>query len=402
MYKHRKTAKLSSREIIVIAVTLLLTLIAFLRSGSESVITEEGTIIREDYTGKDRSVSLVADIENVGSKEYEIDISKRQLSYEEIEKLYKDFYPILINTMLNGNSSSDMITGDLCFPDSIEGYPFEISFSCKDRDCIAYDGKLLASERGKTEITCQVSYLDWKKDFILSAEYYPELYSPQKDIPEMLEESLIDIDKIDPLEDHVSLPPEVDGHKVTYYDPESKKNPLILLLGISAAFMVLIAAQKDRKDEKKKRREEIQHEYPVVLQKMVMYLSSGINIRNCWIRIYEDSVIMKRKNPIYREIEEMINEIKTGISEETAYTNFSNRVALPEVTRMTSLLSQNLRKGSTDISNLLSEEAGQAFEDRKRRAKIKGEEAGTALLGPMILLMIVVMVMIMVPAFLNI
>ena len=402
MFKRKKPENLSSREIIIIAVILLITVIAFLRSGTGSIVTEDGTIMREDYTGKDLSVSLVADIEDVGSAEYGIDVSKRQLSYEELEKIYDEFYPVLINTVLNGNKSSDMITGDLCFPDSIEGYPFEISFSCKDRDCISYDGKLLASVNGKTEITCRVTYLDWEREFILAAEYYPSSNSTSKDIREVLKESLINSNKIDPQDDHVSLPQSVSGHKVTYYDPESKKNPLILLLGITASFMVVIAAQKDKKAEKKKRRDEIQHEYPIVLQKMIMYLSSGINIRNCWIRIYEDSVIMKRNNPLYREIEEMINEIKTGISEETAYTNFSNRVALPEVTRMTSLLSQNLRKGSTDISNLLSEEAGQAFEDRKRRAKIKGEEAGTALLGPMILLMIVVMAMIMVPAFLNI
>ena len=137
MFKRKKPENLSSREIIIIAVILLITVIAFLRSGTGSIVTEDGTIMREDYTGKDLSVSLVADIEDVGSAEYGIDVSKRQLSYEELEKIYDEFYPVLINTVLNGNKSSDMITGDLCFPDSIEGYPFEISFSCKDRDCIS-------------------------------------------------------------------------------------------------------------------------------------------------------------------------------------------------------------------------------------------------------------------------
>ena len=197
MFKRKKPENLSSREIIIIAVILLITVIAFLRSGTGSIVTEDGTIMREDYTGKDLSVSLVANIEDVGSAEYGIDVSKRQLSYEELEKIYDEFYPVLINTVLNGNKSSDMITGDLCFPDSIEGYPFEISFSCKDRDCISYDGKLLASGNGKTEITCRVTYLNWEREFILAAKYYPSSNSTSKDIREVLKESLINSNKID-------------------------------------------------------------------------------------------------------------------------------------------------------------------------------------------------------------
>ena len=77
------------------------------------------------------------------------------------------------------------------------------------------------------------------------------------------------------------------------------------------------------------------------------------------------------------------------------------RIAIPSITRFTSLLSQNLRKGSTDLTALLNEEAKIAFDERKRRARIKGEEAGTKLLLPMMMLMIVVMVLIMVPAFVN-
>ena len=126
-----------------------------------------------------------------------------------------------------------------------------------------------------------------------------------------------------------------------------------------------------------------------------------MNLRNAWIKIYEDSVITKKKNPLYEEINRMINELKTGISEEAAYMNLSMRIAIPAVTRFTSLLSQNLRKGSTDITALLNEEAKIAFDERKRRARIKGEEAGTKLLLPMMMLMIVVMVLIMVPAFVN-
>ena len=66
------------------------------------------------------------------------------------------------------------------------------------------------------------------------------------------------------------------------------------------------------------------------------------------------------------------------------------------------LLSQNLRKGTKGLTQMLRMEAIQAFEERKARAKRLGEEAGTKLLAPMFLMLAVVLVIVIVPAFLSI
>lgn len=65
------------------------------------------------------------------------------------------------------------------------------------------------------------------------------------------------------------------------------------------------------------------------------------------------------------------------------------------------LLSQNLRKGTKGLSELLKLESIQAFEERKARAKRLGEEAGTKLLLPMFLMLVVVLIIVIVPAFLT-
>ena len=51
---------------------------------------------------------------------------------------------------------------------------------------------------------------------------------------------------------------------------------------------------------------------------------------------------------------------------------------------------------------ILKQESDDAFEERKCLAKKLGEEAGTKLLFPMVLMLAVVLVMIIVPAFLSI
>ena len=63
------------------------------------------------------------------------------------------------------------------------------------------------------------------------------------------------------------------------------------------------------------------------------------------------------------------------------------------------MLSQNVRKGAANLAILLREEAANAFEERKHMARRLGEKAGTKLLVPMMMLLGMIMVIIMVPAF---
>ncbi len=53
------------------------------------------------------------------------------------------------------------------------------------------------------------------------------------------------------------------------------------------------------------------------------------------------------------------------------------------------------------MTEILRREAMQAFEERKALAKIQGEEAGTKLLLPMFLMLAIVLVMVIIPAFLS-
>ena len=66
------------------------------------------------------------------------------------------------------------------------------------------------------------------------------------------------------------------------------------------------------------------------------------------------------------------------------------------------MLAQNLRKGSGGLTELLTREAEDAFEDRKNLAKKLGEEAGTKLMIPLFLMLIVVFAIVIIPAFLSI
>lgn len=78
-----------------------------------------------------------------------------------------------------------------------------------------------------------------------------------------------------------------------------------------------------------------------------------------------------------------------------------NRLELPVYLKMMTLLSQNIRKGTRDILNMLAEEELSALQLKRELAKKKGEEAGTRLLFPMILQLGVVMIIVIAPALMG-
>jgi hypothetical protein len=65
------------------------------------------------------------------------------------------------------------------------------------------------------------------------------------------------------------------------------------------------------------------------------------------------------------------------------------------------LFVQQLQKGSLGLQDALHQEAERANEERKNQIKKQGEEAGTKLLFPMMLMLGMVMLLIMVPAGLS-
>ena len=60
-----------------------------------------------------------------------------------------------------------------------------------------------------------------------------------------------------------------------------------------------------------------------------------------------------------------------------------------------------MKKGSEGLISLLESEAEAGMEERRQQARKLGEEAGTKLLLPMMLMLILVMGILIVPAILN-
>ena len=108
-----------------------------------------------------------------------------------------------------------------------------------------------------------------------------------------------------------------------------------------------------------------------------------------------------RGNELHYAYEEMLNacyQMEKGTGEAAAYENFGQNCQDLRYIKFGSMLSQNLKKGSKGLSELLMREASLGMEERRNLARRMGEEAGVKLLLPMMLMLVLVMVILIVPS----
>ena len=140
-------------------------------------------------------------------------------------------------------------------------------------------------------------------------------------------------------------------------------------------------------------------EYASFLYKLMALLRAGLTIRGAFERLAQSRQV--REHYIDEEIRRCCNEMKSGVPEAQAYENFGRRCQLPEYIKMGTILAQNLRKGSDGLADLLEAEALRGMEERHQLARKLGEQAGTKLLFPMMLMFGVVLIILMAPALMS-
>ena len=149
----------------------------------------------------------------------------------------------------------------------------------------------------------------------------------------------------------------------------------------------------------------MQIDYPRIINKFNLYIRAGMTVRKAWFRIAEDYQTGKGTGvgrKAYDEMTAAMYQIRGGLPEGECYEAFGARCGEQAYRRFGLLLSQNLRKGSGGLTDLLEREASDAFEDRKKLAKKLGEEAGTKLMIPMFMMLVIVLIIVIVPAFFSI
>ncbi|MCL2249076.1 MAG: type II secretion system F family protein [Oscillospiraceae bacterium] len=172
----------------------------------------------------------------------------------------------------------------------------------------------------------------------------------------------------------------------------------IAVMGIGTVLMiVLVYAMYDELDDMvKKRQKSISREFPNVVSKLALLVTSGMIMDRAWKETSSSG-----DTELYLEMRKTSQELDNLVSPETAYSNFINRCNTKESAKLASAIMQNLSKGNAQIGKLLKDMAREAWQERRHTAKRDAEKANSKLMIPTMLLFLAILVMLMVPVAMN-
>lgn len=390
--------------------------LTFQSESSEIYIKKEG------YGGSEQTVGLLLQKEDT-TEQVTLQVRPKMLTEEERDKKMTEAFCYLEDNLKGDNQSLSKVTEALNLALDYKEYPFEMECLPEDFTLMDDEGNLRNSKEellaaGYQEkdleqgIVTHVTVILWYGESSMEESYEITLFPRPENETEILFGSLKQLlqqeEKRALYQEGFTIPARTQGVEISKTDGK-KVTPLhVLFFGIFVVVLLVLREKENVKKKEQCRRDRLMKSYPWFVNEMLLLIGAGLQVKNVFqimIEEYEkenkDNPSAKDKMPLLEEIKIASHSMELGMSEEQVYYRLGRRLKLPCYIKLMTLLEQNVKKGAKGISAVFEQEELAALEERKNLAKRYGEEAGTRLLGPMILLLLVIMLMIMIPAFLS-
>lgn len=407
----RKNPVYIKAAVFLTASVILFTCVYILDNSSRTIKTDENgqkILKRSSHAGEKESRELKVKAGNI-DESVNITVSGKSYSPQELRTKLEEAAEDLETLILGKNESLDEVRTDLELVTEIPNTGISVSWKLDNYDVMDIRGGIrsenLTEEGTLVRMTAILVYEEEKA----SHEFYAKILPPQTSRSEKLlrkiNEYVIRTDEETKTQDYLPLPSEIDGVKIQWEYPKSTRAFAILILGAGGACMLCVSDRQKKREIEKRKKYQMKTDYPQIINKFNLYLGAGMTVRRAWFCIARDYEKGKKQTGQRLAYEEMVctmYQIQSGAPEGEAYENYGSRCGISRYRKFGAMLSQNLRKGSKGLSVMLGKEAEEAFEERKNRARKLGEEAGTKLMIPMFMMLIIVFVIVIVPAFFSI
>lgn len=383
-------------------VTLLLSLIAVWMDRAD----EKGLVIERNGYGEEAGqYDLVYKGEGGKIETFDVEVASVQYSPEEREQAFQESFSYLESHMLGDNPSMLEIREKLELKKTVPRDGITVSWSSDNYELIDSKGNVHNEEISDKQEVClelKLQYEDYEECRSYELWVVPRLYTEEeqqlRSVQNVVEERLEE----DPYEQEVVIPNRVTGGQIQAAGYRMPVCVILLIVGGGVCGLLWIRPKEVIGKQVKRRKQTLLREYPNLVNQLLLYIGAGTTIKGAFermLRRYEQKG--ETDNCLYQELKYMWNDMKLGCSQEQAYINMGRHIGLLPYMKFTTLLVQQVQKGSGGITLLLEQEEHIAFEQRKQQARKNGEEVGTRLLFPMILLMIISMIIVAGPAVMN-
>ena len=391
---------------------------------NESILINGNSLKRNQAGGGTKKYNIILKSKVVDPKPIEISVSERKLYGEELEKLKTDAGYYLDKKVIGNNKSAECVRDKLQLVTEIPGTAVTVKWDEEDSWILAADGSLKNEDfldPVPVTLHAELTYYEEKWNYSISVVVYPPIVTEEDVFMESLGETLAGIDSETQTRELFELPDSIGETEVGWSEEEDNTVRNFFLMGLFAAGIIIPAMKKDVKDKQKKRTEQMMKDYPDIISKFIMLITAGMTCRAAWDKICRDYLrgrerldeknetkdkkvrkSSKRKKSIRYAYEEMLisnNEMQLGIPEIKVYERFGARCSVGAYNRFGNMLSRNIKRGSAGIIEILESEAKESFAERRENVRKKGEETGTKLLIPMFGMLILVIAIVIVPAF---
>lgn len=389
-------ARIISLSVFIILIASAIACVSSIGKGKSS----ENKLYRNDYGNGEKSYDLEVE-SKYGINEMTITVDEVWYSYEDYKKQVDKTVAWLNTEILNENISLDNVISDLYFPQFNEEGTIEIIWSTDNIDLVSRKGIVnnkLAKKDTIVSITATMIYKDFEDLYTFPVVVKEVSYTGEEELQMSIASRIAEYDEINKYNKQFMLPTEIEESKVTLKNNKKRSNVQIILFGVLLSALVIVSENEKLAKKAKARDEHLIKSYPFFVNRLSLLIGAGETIKGALTVIALEN---NNQEILIKEIRFILNEISAGISEEEAYNKLGKRIGLSPYLKFMGIISQNLKRGTSDIKRLLYEEQEMAFNFQKEYARKKGEEASTKLLIPMIMLMVVVMVIIIYPAVVN-
>jgi preprotein translocase subunit SecF len=396
--------------LMLITMGSFLAAVCYLQARRSDIFDEKGFLIRNGYDKSETTQTLTVTGEGGESYgDFELLVKERAYTRKQAQELFTKLIGELPTIILGENEDLSHVEKDLNLVTKVQGYPFEISWKTDDCDVISYDGRVagegIPDKGALVVLTAQISYLEmnWEHEFFVNV-YEKELTGADF-LRKKIKEELIKAEEDSREKESFELPSEVLGKSLIFSETIDDNSLMILILVIISSALIFVFKDKELDKAVEERKRKLILDYPQFISRLVLYMGAGLSVRAI-LELFSEEYKKEldsggAKSFLYEEIKKSSNELQSGVSELSVYERFGVRCGAQQYTRLVTLLSQNLKKGNSELAFLLKEEADKAVKERMSYARRLGEEAGTKLLVPMIMMLLIVMIVIMVPAYLS-
>ncbi|MBR3644888.1 MAG: hypothetical protein IKN54_00565 [Lachnospiraceae bacterium] len=391
-HKEYVLEKTATVVLIVYGALLLATVVAFVNDNSKYT----DVLQRYDKGQGEAIYELNAIVENE-TRKIEVVVQEKTYSEDEAMELLKVCKNSIQKEVLADNKSPDRVDKSLNLVESMLNGEVQVQWEISNDKAVGYDGKIgeVKSDGTPVELTATLVLQGYTAVKNITLTVFP--IDPKEHIQEYVQ---MNIDNSDLSKKEVKLPQKLGDKDVRFISKKDKTYELIFPVAVVAALFIYFFKDRELQKELDKRNLQMMADYPEIVSKLLLLTMTGMSVRRAFVTI-ADGAEDKKQRYVYGEIRLLVSNLQSGRSELKAYEEFGKRCGVYSYIRLMNIISQNLKRGSNEMGKALKAELDMALLEKKNNAIKIGETAGTKLMVPMILLLIISLVIIAAPALLS-